>query len=148
MVNGQKSGPYAITQLRSMWSSGAITANSQYWCEGMAAWQPILQMRHMLEPAPAPHQASYPAYQAYHAGAPYPAYIRASKSRAAYIVLGLFFGCLGIHNFYAGRAGAGIAQLLITIFLGWLFIGIIITAFWALIEIIAVDTDGYGVRMT
>lgn len=149
MMNGQKSGPYALTQLRSMWNSGAITANSQYWCEGMATWQPILQMRHMLESAPMPYQTNYVAYQANYVGTPYhQAYVRPSKSRAAYIVLGLFFGCLGIHNFYAGRVGAGIAQLLITIFLGWLFIGIVITAFWALIEIIAVDTDGNGIRMS
>ena len=155
MVNGQRNGPYALTQLRAMWTSGMITADAHYWCEGMADWQSILQIRHMLEPAPAhalpapmPYQANYVAYPANYVAAPYhPVYVRPAKSRAAYIILGIFFGCLGVHNFYAGRAGAGIAQLLITLFLGWLLIGIVITAFWSLIEVIAVDTDGHGVRM-
>ncbi|WP_275426998.1 hypothetical protein [Stenotrophomonas maltophilia] len=39
------------------------------------------------------------------------------------------------------------AQLVITLLLGWLFIGLLITGLWALIEIITVDTDAAGVRM-
>ena len=45
-----------------------------------------------------------------------PIVVTHAKSRGVYIILGLFFGCLGIHNFYAGRNGVGVAQLLITIF--------------------------------
>lgn len=69
------------------------------------------------------------------------------KSRGVYIVLGLFFGGLGIHNFYAGRIGSGIAQLLIMIFTFWLIIPIFAIWLWVLIEVIAVDTDGQGRRM-
>ncbi len=69
----------------------------------------------------------------------------AGKSRLAYIVLALFFGTLGIHNFYAGRTGSGIFQLLITLFLGWLIVPLFIVVFWVLIEIIAVSKDGNGV---
>ena len=74
--------------------------------------------------------------------------VRTSKSRGTYIVLGLFLGCLGIHNFYAGHSGKGIAQLLITLFLGWLVVGIFITAIWALIDIISVKTDADGALMS
>lgn len=70
--------------------------------------------------------------------------IRTSKSRGVYIVLGLFLGCLGIHNFYAGYNGKGIAQLLISL----TFIGVFITAIWALIEIITVNTDASGAPMS
>jgi TM2 domain-containing membrane protein YozV len=71
------------------------------------------------------------------------------KSRVAFVLLGLFLGCLGVHNFYAGYTGKGVAQLLITIFLGWVFgLGILITGIWALIEIIAVSTDVNGMQMS
>lgn len=71
-----------------------------------------------------------------------------SRSRGVYIILGLFLGCLGIHNFYAGHSGKGVAQLLITLILGIFVIGFFITAVWALIDIIAVKTDGNGMRMS
>jgi TM2 domain-containing membrane protein YozV len=69
------------------------------------------------------------------------------KSRGVFIILGLFLGCLGIHNFYAGYYGRGAAQLLITIFLGWIYIGFIITGIWAIIELFVVDTDALGTPM-
>ena len=67
------------------------------------------------------------------------------KSRGLYIVLGLFLGGLGIHNFYAGYNGKGIAQLLIFLF-GWLvlFIPNLIVLIWVLIEICTVKEDAAG----
>lgn len=67
------------------------------------------------------------------------------KSRLAYILLGLFLGGLGIHNFYAGYVGRGIAQLLITVFTGWLVLPLLIVGIWCLIEVIAVTRDAQGV---
>ncbi len=58
------------------------------------------------------------------------------KSRTVYIILGLFLGSLGIHNFYAGRTGVAIAQLLLC----WTCV----TWLWALIEILTVKKDGEG----
>lgn len=69
-----------------------------------------------------------------------------AKSRLAYILLGIFLGCLGIHNFYAGRAGQGIAQLLITLLIGWLIIPILVVWVWVLVEICTVTRDGKGMR--
>lgn len=94
---------------------------------------------------------SFNALQMVHNGygmAHQPVFVTASKSRGVYIVLGLFLGCLGIHNFYAGYNGKAVAQLLITLFLGWLVIGIFITAIWALIDIISVKTDASGAPMS
>ncbi len=42
------------------------------------------------------------------------------KSRLAALLLGIFLGGLGIHNFYLGRIGRGIGQLIISVF-GWIF---------------------------
>ena len=74
--------------------------------------------------------------------------VKLAKSRGVYIILGLFFGCLGIHNFYAGYYGKGALQLIITLALGWLIIGLVITGLWALIEICTVTVTADGDKMT
>lgn len=67
------------------------------------------------------------------------------KSRTAYILLGIFLGGLGIHNFYAGYSGKGIAQLLISILIGWLIIPLIAVWIWVIVEICTVNADAQGV---
>jgi len=150
MLNGQQSGPFTVNQMKAMWQSGNINGGTQYWQAGMTIWQPLANIQHFLD-APTAQQANTPivinqvnqnvaaAYQ--------PMMMRSPKSRGTYIVLGFFFGCFGIHNFYAGYSGRGVAQLLITITLGWIGIGFFITGVWALIEIITVTTDPQGLRM-
>lgn len=65
------------------------------------------------------------------------------QSRLGYILLGLFFGELGLHNFYAGYVGRGVAQLLITVLsFGFLFW---VSWIWAFIEIIVVSSNAKGV---
>ncbi|MBQ8250688.1 MAG: NINE protein [Alphaproteobacteria bacterium] len=71
--------------------------------------------------------------------------LKAPKNRAVYILLALFFGGFGIHNFYAGYTGKGLTQLLLTILLFWLVIPLIIVGIWVLIEIITVTKDAKGV---
>lgn len=66
------------------------------------------------------------------------------KTRFVYIILALFLGGLGIHNFYAGRIGSAVAQLLISLFTGWLLFPLLIVGIWALIEACVVSTDGNG----
>lgn len=63
-----------------------------------------------------------------------------SKSKLVAGLLALFTGTLGIHNFYLGYNGKGIAQLLITIIGACVFIGPFITGIWALIEAILIFT--------
>ena len=62
------------------------------------------------------------------------------KNKIVAGLLGLFLGTLGIHNFYLGYAGKGIAQLLMTI----LSFGLLspVTWLWSLIESILILTDG------
>ena len=71
----------------------------------------------------------------------------APKQRIVYVLLALFLGCLGIHNFYAGYTGKGVAQLLITIFTWWLIIPVFGVAIWAIVEAIVVETDAQGCKM-
>lgn len=70
-----------------------------------------------------------------------------TKSKIAAGLLGIFLGFLGIHRFYLGHTGIGIAQLLITVLTcGW---GTIVTLPWGLIEGILIlvgniDRDASG----
>ena len=62
--------------------------------------------------------------------------------KTVYIVLALLLGIFGVHNFYAGYPGRGIAQLLLTIFscfmLSW------VTFIWALVEGLTTECDAQG----
>lgn len=70
---------------------------------------------------------------------------RSDKSRTTYTVLGVTLGFLGVHNFYLGRTGVGVAQLLITLlsfgFLFWL------SWIWAAIDVLTVEYDQDGRKM-
>ena len=67
------------------------------------------------------------------------------KSRLVYILLAIFLGGFGVHNFYAGYIGKGVAQLLITLLLFWLIIPIFIVFIWVIVEICTVTKDANGV---
>lgn len=74
--------------------------------------------------------------------------VRTQKSRGVYIILGLFFGMVGIHNFYAGRYARGVMQMLCTLLLGWFVVGLVITGIWCLVDFFSVSTDGEDVPMS
>ena len=69
------------------------------------------------------------------------------KSRVVAGLLGLFFGSWGVHNFYLGRTGRAVAQLLITVLSCFLLS--FISGIWGFIESILilcgnVQVDGNG----
>ena len=67
------------------------------------------------------------------------------KKRSTYILLAVFLGGLGIHNFYAGYTGRGLAQLLILIFTGWLIVPALAVGIWVLVEICSVTRDAQNI---
>lgn len=101
--------------------------------------------------AAAPAQVAMPApglSQPASAAYPYaaPVYGSTYKSRTTYIVLGIFLGGLGIHNFYAGYTGRAVGQLCLTVLtLGALGI---VSWIWAIIEICIVEMDSTGQRFS
>lgn len=91
---------------------------------------------------PSPSQPLAPVASSYAA----PVYSSTHKSRTSYIVLGIFLGALGIHNFYAGYTGRAVGQLCLTVLtLGYLGI---VSWIWAIIEICTVEKDSTGLRFS
>lgn len=69
----------------------------------------------------------------------------APKSRVAFILLALFLGGFGIHNFYAGYTTKGIIQLLISVLsCGY---GAIVVWVWVIIEACTVTVDANNIPM-
>ena len=93
------------------------------------------------------HVAQAPAPLVQHASVPNVLVVSPPKSRMAYIMLGIFLGYLGVHNFYAGYAGRGVAQLLISVVGGVLTCGLslIPVVIWNIIEICITDRDAKGI---
>ncbi len=74
----------------------------------------------------------------------------AAKSKVVAGILGIFVGYFGVHNFYLGYSGKGLAQLLLTV----LSCGFLspVTGLWGLIEGImiltgSIDRDAEGVLL-
>ena len=73
---------------------------------------------------------------------------KSNKTKLATFLLAFFLGAFGIHRFYVGKTGTGIAQLLLTLS----FFGMIITSFWVIYDWIMIltnnFTDGEGKKIT
>lgn len=99
-----------------------------------------------------PHNAPQASYASSSTSLPssamqQPAGANAAKSKMAYILLGVFAGGLGIHNFYAGYTTKGVIQALISVVGGAFTAGLasLISEIWALIEVCNVRKDASGV---
>lgn len=81
---------------------------------------------------------------------PFPTGAVEQKSKIAAGILGILLGAFGIHNFYLGFTGKGLAQLLITVLTcGY---GGLISGIWGLVEGImiltgSIATDAKGVPL-
>ena len=80
-------------------------------------------------------------------------YVLPRKSRGVFILLGLFFGGVGVHNIYAGHNGKGVMQLLVGLlfvsWVGWLTCGLGFGAWglYILLDVLLTSHDGQGRRM-
>ena len=64
---------------------------------------------------------------------------REQKSQFIAIVLCLFTGLIGLHDFYLNRNLAGVTKLLIAILLGWMAgFGLIINGIWCFFDFIGI----------
>lgn len=79
----------------------------------------------------------------------FPQVVVQSRSRTAYILLGVLpglFGFPGVHNLYAGHLARGLVQLLLSVMTCWLlWIPMLI---WTIVEVCTVTRDGDGRPMS
>jgi TM2 domain-containing membrane protein YozV len=96
MLEEEKRGPYTLAQLQTMWRSGSLTVDTQYWFDGQGEWMPLSTILELLEPQERP-RAAYTYFAA-------PA--QRVWSPGAALVLSFFIPGLG--QMYRGRIGRGI----------------------------------------
>lgn len=71
-------------------------------------------------------------------------YSSGAKSKTAFILLGIFLGMFGIHNFYLGFHKRGIAQLIIFLAFAWTGVGAIFLVIWVVVELLKTVADADG----
>ena len=134
--NGDRIGPVDEVTMHSLIANRTISIDTLVWTNGMANWTPLQQTQLAAGLPVAPPMSSInAATQPNNSSA---------KDRVAYVLLAVFLGGIGIHNFYAGFTNRAIIQLLVSILscgILWFFMWI-----WAIIEACTVTQDANGVR--
>ena len=131
-ADGRSYGPIPAEQLRQWLAEGRAGAKTLGLADGESNWRPLATFSELMPPAPAlpPRIPSVGA-----------------KSKVAAGLLGILLGGWGVHRFYLGYIGVGIAQVLVTL----LTCGI--GALWGFIEGIliicgsTITTDANGVPL-
>jgi TM2 domain-containing membrane protein YozV len=85
---------------------------------------------------PGPQVQQVPSSLAYY----YP--VAQPKTRVIFVLLGIFLGVFGVHNFYAGYVKKGSIQLCVTLLS--CFYGAVVSWIWAIVEICTVNKDAEG----
>ena len=66
VLNNEQAGPYTPGQLRSMWQNGKVNAQTQYCIVGATNWQPLINIRAILEPGQVQPATVLPPPPPYH----------------------------------------------------------------------------------
>ncbi len=153
-LNSDRIGPVDEATMRSLIANRTISIETLVWTNGMANWTPLQQTQlaaGLPVTPPSPHPT--PATSQHHS-APTQHHPEA-KDRVAYVLLAIFLGELGIHNFYAGYTNRAVLQL-VACMVGIPIIAIMTCGIglalyaalwiWNIIEACTVTQDANGVR--
>jgi len=139
-------GPVEFDELRRLYCAGLIRIDTYVIEEHGAQWRPLsVFLIPELPPLPPPPVPGMPP------PVPIPlTTIPERKSKLAGGLLGIFLGWAGVHNFYLGYYGRGVAQVLLS--LCCCFVLAPLVSIWGLIEGIliltgSISTDGNGVPL-
>tara|TARA_R110002096_G_scaffold252520_1_gene445444 strand:+ start:73 stop:534 length:462 start_codon:yes stop_codon:yes gene_type:complete len=129
--NDTSYGPYSLQEVNSMLTSGRLDRDDLAWIEGSPDWTSLRSIPGVLAVPPPPPRTS-------RRSAEHDPDASERQILPAFL-MAFFVGPLGIHRFYVGKTGSGIAMLILTLTL----FGAIITAIWALVDWIMIVTGAF-----
>lgn len=131
-------GPYSLDDVNRLLVAGRLAPNDLAWVEGTPEWT---RLGHVPGTMPVPPARGPVASEAAEEGT-------SDRRILPAFLLAFFLGALGVHRFYVGKTGSGIAMLVITL----TFVGLIVTGIWATVDwiliVCGVFRDGEGRTLT
>lgn len=143
----QNYGPFEPQELNDLLHAGRVHPNDLAWIEGAPEWQLLRTVPGVRAVPPPPPAAPAAGPMARPAMAAAAGYVSDRLILPAFL-LAFFLGVFGLHRFYCGRVGSGIAMLVLT-FTG---IGLLVTGIWATVDWILLacgafqDGEGRAIR--
>lgn len=114
-------GPYSVADVNQLLIAGQLDDDDLAWVEGTPDWVPLSQIGGVVTmPSSRSSRGS-------------------DRKILPAFLLAWFFGLLGVHRFYAGRIGSGVAILILTCTV----FGMIVTGIWVLVDLIVLATGGF-----
>jgi hypothetical protein len=111
----QSYGPYSMHEVNSLLASGRLDCEDLAWVEGTPDWVSLRTVPGVLAVPPLPPQASRDDYDP----------DCSDRKILPAFLMAFFIGPLGVHRFYTGKTGSGIAMVILTLTI----FGAIITPF-------------------
>lgn len=124
----QNYGPYNLEQVNAMLAAGRLDEADLAWVEGTPDWQRLGAIPGVVRVPPVHGSRQAARGEDESERLILPAFL-----------LAFFLGPFGVHRFYCGRTGSGIAMLVLTITV----VGALVTGIWALVDWILIVTGSF-----
>ena len=132
--NDQSYGPYSLQEVNSMLTSGRLDRDDLAWVEGSPDWTSLRAIPGVLAVPPPPPRTSGTSRRDHDYDPD-----ASDRTVIAAFLMAFFIGPFGIHRFYVGKTGSGIAMLILTLTM----IGAIVTVIWATIDWIMIVAGAF-----